>query len=101
MPGEWTASTDFGSFAFTVAPDSTAVTDIAYHFVDWTCGGITLSGDVKEFGPPWSITNRQFTISSNLGGLGMRIQGEFDETGSHVSGTWETHPGCSGTWESP
>lgn len=100
MPGEWTASTDFGTLAFTVGPDSATVVDITYSFADWTCGGATLSGQVKEIGPPWSITNRQFTIS-NWVGLPMRIDGEFDEAGSYVSGAWEVEgQTCSGTWES-
>jgi len=98
-PGPWTGSTDFGTLEFTVAPDSTAVIDIAYHFLDWTCGGLTLSGKVRTSGPLWPITNGQFTISHDVADLLMTVHGEFDETGSNASGTWEI-AGCSGAWES-
>ena len=56
--------------------------------------------------PPYPITDGQFTLdwSSTTFGMDTVIQGSFDETGTHASGTWEisvqgTDDRQTGTWE--
>jgi len=97
-PGEWTASTGFGELMFTVNPDSTGIADV-FDFVEFECGGSQTSGGLSVENPSlWSITDGQFTVDASLPLGEVVIEGEFDETGTHASGTWEIN-GCSGTWE--
>ncbi len=113
-PNEWTASTGSSqfTFTFTVSPDSTGITEIYYSFFAFECAGwvMTITPSTVEKSPPYPITGGQFTIeisrSPQYGqglDLDIVIQGSFDETGTHASGTWEisvegtTCP--AGTWE--
>ncbi len=45
--GGWTATADFGSFAFTVNASSTHINYIKCTFSAWTCGPVTRSGSVS------------------------------------------------------
>jgi len=110
LPSEWNASTDFGEMEFTVNSDGTGVIEITYIFSNWTCGSATMSGTVKfSKSSGWPITDRQFTIKNTFdpppigsGSQVMTINGTFDETGAHASGTWEADwygSLCSGTWQ--
>ena len=100
--GEWTASVEFGEFVLTVDPSGTGISKISYNFVAFECGGARVSCGVStENQSLWLITDGQFIINNYVNPWDMVIQGEFDETGTHASGTWEiTGATCSGTWES-
>ena len=100
--GEWTALTEFGELSFTVNPDSTGIAKISLHFPgEFKCGGIQVSGGIVSVENPnlWPITDGQFTVDTSLSLGKVVIDGKFDETGTHASGTWEINV-CSGTWES-
>jgi hypothetical protein len=127
QPGEWTALAEsLGEFVFEVAPDSTAVTLVSFHFTQFLCGG----GSANErwlHGDWWPdrdnrgiIAGGQFTVSPQASGRHvltfggsppdfslfdeLTISGEFDRTGTRATGSWRaTRAGvtCSGTWESP
>lgn len=98
-PGEWTASTDFGELGFTVNSSSTGITKVSFNFAEFECGGAQMSGGVSAENPSlWPITDGQFTIDASMAFGDVVIEGEFDETGTHASGTWEINV-CSGTWE--
>ena len=98
-PGEWTASTEFGELGLTVNPDSTGIAKVSFDFADFECGGSQVSGGVSVENPSlWSITDGRFTVDASIPLGEAVIDGEFDETGTHASGTWEIN-GCSGTWE--
>ena len=110
LPSEWNASTDFGELKFTVNSDGTGVIEITYIFSSWTCGPATMSGTMKfSKSSGWPITDRQFTIKNTLdpppigsGSQVMTINGTFDKTGAHASGTWEADwygSLCSGNWQ--
>ena len=98
-PGEWAASTEFGELGFTVNSDSTGITKVSFNFVEFECGGSSMSGGVSTENPSlWSINDGLFTIETS-GMFGeVVIEGEFDDTGTHAAGTWEINA-CSGTWE--
>lgn len=110
-PGEWTASTGTSNFifAFTVSPDSTSIIIVNYEYIEFTCGSVTVSGEASvESTPPWPITGGQFTIDWSesmhpMPDWSIVIQGSFDETGTHASGTWEINAEGTdrqtGTWE--
>ena len=105
--GEWTTTTEFGELGFTVSPDSTGITKISFDFAEFECGGIQMSGGMSiESETPWPITDGQFTVDTTLGPMtpwDVVIHGEFDQTGTQASGTWEISSAgtvCSGTWES-
>ena len=110
LPSEWIALTNFGDLKFTVNSDGTGVIEITYIFSSWTCGPATMSGTMKfSKSSGWPITDRQFTIKNTLdpppigsGSQVMTINGTFDETGAHASGTWEADwygSLCSGNWQ--
>jgi hypothetical protein len=102
-PGEWVASAEFGELVLTVTPDSTGISKIALNFSgEFSCEGRSFSGTISnESTSPWPITDGQFTVDIDMLMLGqITIEGSFDETGNHASGTWELDT-CSGTWESP
>ena len=102
-PGEWTASTEFGELGFTVTPDSKGISKISLSFPGkFSCGGITVSGGGAsvEGASPWPITDGRFTIDTSISMGPVIIEGSFDESGKHASGTWEINV-CSGDWESP
>ena len=97
-PGEWTASTEFGELGFTVTSGSTGIAEISVSFVAFECGGTQMSGGVSvEDSSTWPITDGQFTVDVFISPWDVVIEGEFDETGTQASGTWEID-GCSGTW---
>ena len=107
MSGEWTATTEFGEIGFTVNPDSTRIAKVSFDFVEFKCGNTQLSGGMSIGSETlWPITDGQFTIDTSLGPMtpwDVVIQGEFDQTGTHASGTWEISSAGeirSGTWES-
>jgi hypothetical protein len=99
-PGLWLASSDFGSFTFTVNADSTALTEIAFSFSpsSMSCtgvsGGVTVRGDKVA-----SVNEQGFTFHSDfLGGLGITVKGAFNSA-TRAAGTWQTSNGCSGPWQ--
>jgi hypothetical protein len=106
--GDWKATADFGEFTLTVSAGGASITRIAYKFVAFSCGGvgITISGGMAVTSS-WSITNNQFTITTNLNSnpIGTSwphtIKGTFNATGEQLSGTWSANvagSGCSGSW---
>jgi len=113
-PGEWiihsTGSSQFVLSGFTVNPDSMGITEVYYQFKEFECMGVQISGDVtSEREPMWPITGSQFTIDlvtriTYGPDWDIIIEGRFDETGTHASGTWEISSAgtiCqTGTWES-
>ncbi len=125
--GEWTASAEsLGEFVFKVAPDTTVITLVSFHFKQFTCGSSTtterwLHGDWwPNAGNTGTIIDGQFTVSPQVSGRyaltfgGSRpsfalfdeiiINGKFDDTGRRASGTWRAAWAgavCSGNWESP
>jgi len=101
-PGEWTASTEFGELGFTVNSDSTGIAKVSFDFAEFECGGVQVSGGISVENPSlWPITGGQFTVDAYVRPWDIVIRGEFDETGTQASGTWEiTGTTCSGTWES-
>ena len=100
-PEVWTATAGFGTFELTLNPAGTAITQIAYHFQTWRCGGTTRSGGITvSSGSGWPITNQQFSIENSLSGFSMSIRGSFASSVS-ASGSWSAisyGTGCSGTW---
>ena len=107
--GEWTASTgNIGfTFSFTVSPERTSIARVSYELVGFRYGSNTASGRyaITPY-PRWNITDGQFTAGgTNLyhPNLHIVIQGSFDETATHASGTWEISTeeteSHTGTWE--
>lgn len=108
-PGEWTASTGASEFTFTfnVRSDSTSIESVRYELAVYA--GV-LKGIVV---PRLPIIGGQFTFDTETWApwrvgpskdWDMVIQGRFDETGTHASGTWEISSEgtilAAGTWES-
>ena len=110
-PGEWTVLTGLDNFmlAFTVSPDSTGIAEISCDFKEFECMGVQISGGEKIAREPmWPITGGQFTVdwveTMTYGpDWDVVIQGRFDETATHSSGTWEISSEgticAEGTWE--
>ena len=110
-PGEWTITRWTGSqevkwLTFTVSPDSTSLPTntwdlwgfkVTYKAGTYPYGGtpITDGQFILDFKTPWDI--------KGVPRLDIVLQGEFDETGTHASGTWEASaegtPYAEGTWE--
>ncbi|MBA7714236.1 hypothetical protein ES703_123253 [subsurface metagenome] len=116
-PGEWTASTGCSefTFTFTVSPDSKGIPEYSIDFTELTCPGTnalyttTTGGWGATVEPMLPITGGQFSIETKEyfkygPDWDIVIQGKFDETGTHASGTWEISvegTTCqAGTWES-
>ncbi len=106
-PGHWfggTASDHFGLFGVTVNAQGTAITEIAFSFEDWQCGGTTRDGRIGSSVPGgWRISGNDFTIESSFAaiGLAMTIHGTFDSN-TGASGTWtgvSSGTTCSGQWQ--
>jgi hypothetical protein len=104
--GQWKVKCDLGEFTLTVAAGGTSITKIAYNYINWKCGPITVSGGVTVMSS-WSITNNQFSITRNMNPnfLGeswpLTINGTFTAAGDQVSGTWNANIAgtlCSGSW---
>ncbi|MEE9249316.1 MAG: hypothetical protein V3U79_11575 [Dehalococcoidia bacterium] len=110
IAGEWTASTEFGQFAFTVAPDGASISEFDFDFSEYACGSVTVSGGVNvsvQDPSLWPVTNGQFDreFEMRIPPLEMLIiRGEFDEAAMLASGTWEVFVtgsvSCAGTWQS-
>lgn len=101
-PGEWIAPTSFGQLIFTVNPDGTGISEVFFGFEDFTCAGVTyVSGGVGvESSEHWPVAGDEFNIEAYLNPWNMIVEGQFDKTGRHASGTWEiTDTDCSGDWE--
>jgi hypothetical protein len=99
-PGDWTTTTAFGSFDFTVDAASTSITQIKLNFSNWH--GISGSVIVSQ-SPPWSITNRSFKSEFSIAGNQQwTIEGTFEQSGDKASGTWKviiSGQTESGTWQ--
>ena len=103
--GDWTVSTDFGEFVFTVDSNGTHITKLSITFSSFSCGGVTQNGTITtETSPGWPITNSQFTIEKSInpsGTITMTIEGTFTQMGDEASGTWSVNVSgsiCSGIW---
>jgi len=96
-PGWWSASSEEGTLTFIVTPDSTGINRIGLSFSRvFTCGGEqvgliqVLMGDPDDpYDQICPITDGQFTVDWPGVSQDKVIQGQFDETGTHASGTWE------------
>ena len=98
-PGDWTATTAFGSFDFIVNSASTYITQITLNFSNWKgrSGSVITSRD-----PGWSITNRSFKIETSIAGDQWTVEGTFAESGDKASGTWKVITSGqteSGSWQ--
>lgn len=108
-PGEWFVSIDIGELRFTVSPDSTGISEFSLYIPgEFKCGISTWTDSLhrKEFPSLWLITDGRFTAEPTRAPrhLHIVIQGEFDETGTRASGTWEISSEAGticaeGTWE--
>ena len=104
--GDWKVVVNFGEFTITVSAGGTSITTIKYTLTGLTCGGSTYSGGMTSSQtPPWSITNNQFTIVTNLNPFSsnekLTINGTFTPAGDKMSGTWSANIRgtiCSGNW---
>ena len=97
--GEWTASTGFGEFTFTVNPEATGISKISFNFSNFACGPARISSGKFWVNGLWLITDSHFTITL----FKIVINGSFDETASRATGTWQIdsiETTCGGTWES-
>lgn len=101
-PGNWTATTGdgFGTFDFTVNPESTHISEFSFTF-DCTIGNTSFNGTTFSIrkDPGWQIANRQFSFtgtwdldpdpfSSEI--LTLTMSGSFDESGKSADGSWNT-----------
>jgi len=98
--GDWTASTAFGSFDFTVNSSSTYITKINFNFSNWKgrSGSVSVSKD-----PGWAISNRTFKIETSIMSDQWTIDGTFETNGNKASGNWKAVIGSqteTGTWQS-
>jgi len=89
-PGEWTASTAFGSLGFIVNNASTDITQIIFTFLAPHWRGIAGSVRISSI-PPWAILNRIFKIETSFSPNYEKwtIEGTFDASGDKASGTWK------------
>ena len=103
MSGDWNADTDFGSFAFTVAPDGTRVTTAVIKLQGFNCGGSTVSSQVQSLSS-WSIEGGGFSGDVSLESgeeFDISFDGAYDESSKTFSGTWEEDAYgtlCDGDW---
>ena len=104
--GDWTVSTDFGEFVFTVDSTGTHITKLITTFSSFSCGGVIQNGTITSaVSPGWPISNSQFTIDKSVnpsGTISLSIDGTFTEKGDGASGTWSINVSgtiCSGSWE--
>jgi len=66
-PGTWDGTAEFGTFELEVNSAGTGIEKINYHFSDWTCGSVTMSGGIGITpGTPWPISNNSFSFTNNL-----------------------------------
>jgi hypothetical protein len=99
--GPWTGPAGFGEFSFVVNDTGTIITEITYKWIEFSCGSVTRNGTITSTGM-WPITDNKFTIERTFDpNFEITLSGTFDQTGTHVSGTYEaTSSGtiCPGTW---
>jgi hypothetical protein len=101
-PGDWTASTAFGTLDFTVNSASTYITKFTITYNNWKgrSGSVIVSQD-----PGWAISGRTFKIEDTLSGYipeQWTIDGTFESSGDKASGTWKVVIGGqteSGSWQ--
>ena len=101
--GEWTGTTEFGTLSFRVNPDQTSISSVKFKFVDYECGGKTVSGELgTDMGS--GIIDGKFNYGSGSTMI-FTFNGTFDASGTSASGNltynWPNpYPGCSGsdTW---
>ena len=97
------AKTVFGSFSFSLDPEKSEVSQLLIHMDSFTCGGITVSADVKADSKGlWPVKDNTFTIDSKLSFYRFIIKGFLSPDTNKVSGTWEIKTWgsvCSGEWE--
>ena len=106
-PGGWVASIDIGRINFIVSPDSTGISEVALYISgEFNCGGQTVTNSLHGYKNPdlWLITDGRFIAEPVATGYwDIDVQGEFDENGTHASGTWAISSEgtiCQeGTWE--
>ncbi len=101
-PGDWTATTDFGSVTFTVTPDGTAISKVALRFNNYSCGASRSSGGISfQNSKLWPITNGQFNFDLPQPFTHFIFTGRFNGNSAPATGTWRAEAGtavCSGTW---
>jgi hypothetical protein len=103
LSGDWNADTEFGSFAFTVAPDGANVTTAVVRLAGFSCGGSTLTSTVQVL-DQWTISDSGFSGDVNLESgedLYISFDGVYDGASRTFSGSWtEDAYGteCSGDW---
>jgi hypothetical protein len=104
-PGDWTASTAFGTLVFTVNSASTHLTSVGLTFNGWRgrSGRVTVSTDNG-----WPIASRSFSVSFGVWSFNApddewTIEGNFENSGTGASGSWQVRLGGttqeSGTWK--
>jgi len=103
--GDWSCSTDFGNFTFTVNSEGTRINKLIFEATNWQCGNTSGSFTTTiEWPEPngWSITDNQFHIDRVSSGEGWIVSGTFNQTGTEASGTWSYANGwgtvCTGNW---
>lgn len=102
-PGAWWGDAGFGQLDFTVSDQGTAITNIAFIFDNWECGGGPRNGRISAENPSgWPITDGEFTIETSFPALelAMTVHGTIDENDA-ASGTWSGvsyGTTCSGDW---
>ena len=106
LSGDWNAATDFGSFAFTVAPDGTRVMTAVIRLRGFSCGGSTVTSEVQSLSA-WSLEDAGFSGDVSLESgeqFDISFDGAYDESNRTFSGTWEEDAYgtlCSGDWVTP
>jgi hypothetical protein len=113
---------------FTLNSNRTGISKVALNFSSFSCGSASeVNGEMDlENKKTWPVTHGQFIVEASLnrasniititvhqgfsyksingGGLGIdmiTINGIFDGTGTHASGTWKVDSAgtnCPGTW---
>jgi hypothetical protein len=101
--GRWDGTADFGTFEFGVSSDGAAIESINYHFSDWSCNSVDLTGDYSIIAEsPWKIRGGSFGFTVELEpGAVIRLFGTFLSS-KLVSGSFQvTAQGaiCEGFWE--
>ena len=104
VSGIWTGSSGFGDLSFTVNSTSTGITQIIYHYIDFSCGISTYVDmtHTHNFITPLSITDSQFTHEYSSSGLELTLSGTFGQTGMSASGTYKAVVDgtiCQGNWD--
>jgi hypothetical protein len=91
--GEWSGTTEFGSFTFTVSPDGSAITDFSLNY----SAGIA-SGSVSPQSPVEIPIEEDGSFDLSIPDAGVQFRGQFSEDGTRVSGYWEMDIPLAGTF---